>query len=124
MLLPGTSAGRMNVQLVDTDLLRQHCYVDGQWVTADDGAAIDVNNPATNEQLASVPKLGAKETRSAIEAAARAFQSWRRTTAKQRAHVMRRLHDLMLHHQDDLARLMTAEQGKPLAEAKGEIGSA
>ena len=112
------------MELKDGDLLRQRCYIDGQWVEADDGATIDVNNPASDKIIASVPRAGAAETRRAIEAAEQAFVSWRKTTAKQRAGLMRRLHDLMLEHQDDLARLMTAEQGKPLAEAKGEIGYA
>ncbi|KAF1023499.1 MAG: Glutarate-semialdehyde dehydrogenase DavD [Paracidovorax wautersii] len=102
-------------------LLRQQAYLDGQWVDADDGATLAVTNPATGQTIAHVPLLGAAETRRAIEAARRAWPAWRQLTAKARAAVLRRWHDLMLAHADDLAALMTAEQGKPLAEARGEI---
>ena len=109
------------MQLKDASLFRQKCYIDGAWVEARDGAVIKVNNPATNEILGTVPRMGTEETRAAIEAAERALPAWRAKTAKERAKVMRKWADLMLENQDDLAVLMTEEQGKPLAESKGEI---
>ncbi len=107
--------------LADPSLFRQHCYIDGEWCDADDGATVAVTNPATNEVLGTVPKMGAAETRRAIEAANAAFAGWRKLTAKQRSVILRTWHDLMLANQDDLAIIMTAEQGKPLAEAQGEV---
>jgi len=107
--------------LADPLLFRQQCYVDGQWMDADDGRTVDVTNPATGNTLGSVPRMGAGETRRAIEAARRAWPAWRARTARERARVLRTWFDLMLTHQEDLARLLTAEQGKPLAEARGEI---
>jgi succinate-semialdehyde dehydrogenase/glutarate-semialdehyde dehydrogenase len=112
------------MQLKDQNLLRTRCYIDGRWSDADDGGTIDVMNPATGRKLGTVPRAGAVETRRAIAAAARAFPTWAAKTAKERAHILRRWYELMLAHQDDLAMLMTAEQGKPLAEAKGEIAYA
>ncbi|MGO8866723.1 MAG: NADP-dependent succinate-semialdehyde dehydrogenase [Alphaproteobacteria bacterium] len=109
------------MQLKDKSLFRQKCYIDGAWIDADGGAVIKVNNPATNEILGTVPRMGTDETRRAIEAAERALPAWRAKTAKERAKVMRKWADLMLENQEDLAQLMTAEQGKPLAESKGEI---
>ena len=105
-------------------LLRQQAYVNGRWTDAHDGATFAVTNPATGETIARVPLMGAGETRRAIEAAAQAWPAWRSKTAKERAAILRRWHDLMLAHADDLAAIMTAEQGKPLAEAKGEIAYA
>jgi succinate-semialdehyde dehydrogenase/glutarate-semialdehyde dehydrogenase len=105
-------------------LLRELCFIDGGWVPADDGGTIPVNNPASAQKLGVIPKMGAAETRRAIEAAARALPAWSARTAKDRALVLRRWFDLLLVHQDDLAMLMTAEQGKPLAESKGEIAYA
>ncbi|MEZ5101127.1 MAG: NAD-dependent succinate-semialdehyde dehydrogenase [Thermoleophilia bacterium] len=110
--------------LRDGALFRTQAYVDGAWVDADSGATFDVTNPATGAVIASVPRLGAAETRRAIEAAQRAFPAWRDLLAKDRARILRRFADLMLEHQDDLAILMTSEQGKPLAEARGEIAYA
>jgi succinate-semialdehyde dehydrogenase/glutarate-semialdehyde dehydrogenase len=110
------------VSLQDPKLFRQACYINGVWIEGRDG--IDVDNPATGEVVGSVPRLGRAETRQAIDAASRAFPAWRRKTAKERAAVMRRWFDLMLANQDDLARLMTTEQGKPLAESKGEVAYA
>jgi succinate-semialdehyde dehydrogenase / glutarate-semialdehyde dehydrogenase len=107
--------------LKDPSLLRQQCYINGKWVDADSGKAIDVTNPATGEVLGTVPNLGAAETRRAIEAANAAWPAWRKKTAKERANILRKWFNLMMENQDDLATLMTAEQGKPLAEAKGEI---
>jgi len=107
--------------LKDTALFRQACYVDGQWITAQNGASITVDNPATGDAIGSVPKLGADETRAAVAAADRALPGWRAKTAKERAIALRRWYDLMVEHQDDLARLMTIEQGKPLTESRGEV---
>src|SRR5262245_975717 len=112
------------IPLTDERLFRQASYIDGGWVEAAGRAAIDVDNPATGETIGSVPKLGRAETRAAIEAAARAFPEWRRKTAKERAIVLRRWFDLMMANQEDLAQLMTAEQGKPLAESRGEVAYA
>jgi succinate-semialdehyde dehydrogenase/glutarate-semialdehyde dehydrogenase len=112
------------VTLSDAGLVRQACYIDGAWVSAASGATIEVDNPATGEVIATVPRMGAAETRGAIEAASGAFASWKKTTAKARAVVLRRWFELMMQHQDDLATLMTLEQGKPLAESRGEVGYA
>ena len=109
------------VSLKDSKLFRQSCYIDGAWVNARSSATINVDNPATGEIIGTVPKCGAAETRTAIEAADRALPAWRRKTAKERAAVVRRWYELMLEHQEDLARLMTIEQGKPLTESKGEV---
>jgi succinate-semialdehyde dehydrogenase/glutarate-semialdehyde dehydrogenase len=105
----------------DGRLFREACYVDGAWISVGAAGAIDVDNPASGEKLGSVPRLGRTETRAAIEAAARAFPAWRRKTAKERAIVMRRWFDLMIASQEDLAQLMTAEQGKPIAESRREV---
>ncbi len=110
--------------LSDPALLRQQCYVDGRWVDADEGGKNEVHNPATGKLLATVPRMGAAETRRAIEAAKRAFPAWAATPAKVRGKMLKKLADLMLANAEDLGRLMTAEQGKPLAEAKGEVGYA
>jgi succinate-semialdehyde dehydrogenase / glutarate-semialdehyde dehydrogenase len=112
------------LELTDQKLFRQACYLDGAWITAPSGAAIEVDNPATGDIVGTVPKLGRAETRRAIEAAARALPAWRALTAKARAVILRKWFDLMLQHQDDLARLMTTEQGKPLAESRGEVAYA
>jgi succinate-semialdehyde dehydrogenase/glutarate-semialdehyde dehydrogenase len=114
----------MSLNLKDPSLLRQQCYVDGAWIDADAGGTVDVTNPATGELIGTVPKLGEAETRRAIEAAGAAFPAWAAKTAKERATILRRWNDLMLLNVDDLAVLMTAEQGKPLAEAKGEVAYA
>lgn len=121
MATTSTSTG---VSLKDAALFRQACYVDGAWTQADSGASIKVDNPATGEVVGTVPRFGAAETRAAIEAADRALPAWRRKTAKERAAVLRKWFDLMMEHQEDLARLMTIEQGKPLAESKGEVAYA
>ena len=107
--------------LADPDLLRQAMLIDGTWLQADSGETLEVRNPATGELVARVPNGGAAETRRAIAAAERAMKSWRTTLAKERSQVLRRLYELMHAHIDDLALIMTAEQGKPLAEARGEI---
>jgi succinate-semialdehyde dehydrogenase/glutarate-semialdehyde dehydrogenase len=111
-------------QLLDASLLRQSAYIDGKWCGADDGGSIPVTNPANGEQLGTVPRMGAAETRRAILAAEAAWPAWRARTAQQRCALIRRWFELMLEHQEDLAVLMTAEQGKPLAEARGEIAYA
>jgi succinate-semialdehyde dehydrogenase/glutarate-semialdehyde dehydrogenase len=112
------------LQLSDPRLLRQQCYVAGQWMDADARATLDVKNPATGAKLGTVPRLGAAETRRAIEAAKAAFPAWAAKPAKERAKLLRAWAALMHANVDDLARLMTAEQGKPLAEAKGEVAYA
>jgi succinate-semialdehyde dehydrogenase/glutarate-semialdehyde dehydrogenase len=114
----------MTLTLKDPTLFRQQCYVDGAWVDARSGGKIEVTNPATGEVLGTVPSMDAAETRRAIEAASAAFPAWAARTAKDRAALLRRWHDLMLANAEDLGILMTAEQGKPLAEAKGEIAYA
>lgn len=112
------------MQLNDLTLFRQQAFINGEWRDALSSDVITVTNPANGEVLGSVPKMGAEETRDAIQAAHRALPAWRQLTAKERAAILRRWFDLMMANQDDLARLMTLEQGKPLAEAKGEIGYA
>jgi succinate-semialdehyde dehydrogenase/glutarate-semialdehyde dehydrogenase len=102
--------------------MRQANLIGGEWVQADSGKTLDVTNPATTLKIGTVPKSGKAETRRAIEAAEKAFQSWRKTTANERSKLLRKLHDLILENQDALAELLTMEQGKSLAEAKGEVG--
>ena len=108
----------------DSSLLRQQCYVDGQWIGADDGGSMPVVDPATGALVGSVPVFHAAETKRAIDAANRALPPWRAKTAKERSAILRKWHDLMQVNAGDLARILTAEQGKPLAEAKGEIAIA
>ncbi|MCC7329586.1 MAG: NAD-dependent succinate-semialdehyde dehydrogenase [Gammaproteobacteria bacterium] len=112
------------MRLSDPQLLRQHCYVDGRWAGAASGATLEVRNPATGEAVGSVPAMGGADTRCAIGAAHAALPAWRARTAGERAAILKRLHALMLAHQDDLAVIMTTEQGKPLRESRGEIGYA
>ena len=109
------------MQLNDPTLLKTQCYVNGEWVG--DGVT-PVTNPANGEVIANVPSFGAEETRAAIDAAQAAFKPWAAKTAKERSTILRRWYELMMAHQDDLALIMTTEQGKPLAEAKGEIAYA
>src|SRR5881398_375456 len=111
-------------QLKDPRLFREACYIDGQWIQASSGQTLKVDNPATGEIIGTVPKLTGAETRQAIEAANRAFPAWSKKTAKERAAVLRRWFDLMMANQDDLARLITIEQGKPLSESQGEVAYA
>ncbi|AGW94176.1 NADP-dependent succinate-semialdehyde dehydrogenase [Cupriavidus sp. DF5525] len=110
------------LNLTDASLLRQQCYIDGRWI--DGERRIDVTNPATGERVGQVPQLGAEETRQAIEAANRAQPAWRARTAKERSALLRKWFELIMANQEDLARIMTAEQGKPIAEARGEIAYA
>lgn len=112
------------MQLKDAQLFRQQAFINGEWLDADSGQTINVTNPATGEVIGTVPKMGTAETRRAIEAADKALPAWRALTAKERSTKLRRWFELMIENQDDLARLMTTEQGKPLAEAKGEIAYA
>ena len=109
------------VFLQDPKLFRQQCYVDGHWLDARSGRAIDVVNPADGQTIGTVPAFSGAETRAAIEAANRAFPAWRAKTAKERAVILRKWYDLMMANQEDLAIIMTAEQGKPMAESRGEI---
>lgn len=110
--------------LKDASLLRNQCYSDGTWVDADNGTTFAVTNPVNGAVIAAVPNCGAAETRRTIDAAEAAFPAWRKKTAAERARVLMRWYELMLEHQDDLATIMTLEQGKPLAEARGEIAYA
>jgi succinate-semialdehyde dehydrogenase/glutarate-semialdehyde dehydrogenase len=112
------------MKLQDPRLFKEQCFIDGSWASADGGGTLPVHNPATAAALGTVPNMGTGETRRAIAAAAAALPPWAARTAKERAVLMRRWFDLMLANQDDLAVLMTAEQGKPLAESKGEIAYA
>ena len=117
--MAANSSTMTGVSLADPKLFRQSCYVDGAWVNARGGATINVDNPATGEIVGTVPKFGAVETRDAIEAANRAYPEWRKKTAKERAAVLRRWFELMIANTEDLAKLMTTEQGKPLVESRG-----
>ena len=107
------------LSLTDSSLLKDKCYVAGEWIGG--AETIDVTNPVDESVVGRVPKLGAVETRRAIEAARKAQKLWARKTAKERAGILRKWFNLMLENQEDLARIMTAEQGKPLAESRGEI---
>jgi len=109
------------VQLKDMSLFRQQCYIDGAWVDADDKATLPVHNPASGQLIGTVPKMAVAETRRAIEAANAAWPAWRAKTAKERAAILRKWFDLMMANQEDLAVMMTVEQGKPLTESRGEI---
>ncbi len=108
-------------RLKDMRLFREQCYIDGQWVDSDDGTMLAVPNPATGEQIGTVPKMGIAETKLAIDAANAAWPAWRAKTAKERSVILRKWFNLMMENQEDLAILMTCEQGKPLAESRGEI---
>ena len=117
--MPATATASLLSRLQDPSLLRTQALINGQWVDSAD--QVEVRDPASGELLASVPRLGAADTELAIEAAAGAWNAWRSQTARQRSNVLRRWYELLLQHADDLARIMTAEQGKPLAEARGEV---
>lgn len=110
-----------NIMLADPELFRNQNYIAGEWVTADNGAVVEVRNPSTGQVIGTVPAMGKDETQRAIESAQAALPLWRKMPAKERGAIIRRIGELMLVHRDDLAAIMTAEQGKPLAEAKGEI---
>ncbi|MAM67496.1 MAG: succinate-semialdehyde dehydrogenase I [Rhodospirillaceae bacterium] len=110
-----------SLDLQDPKLFREACYINGEWQGAGSNETIDVTNPASGEVLGTVPKMGADETRAAIEGANAAYPAWRAKTAKERATILRKWFDLMMENQEDLAKMMTAEQGKPMKESMGEI---
>ncbi len=112
------------MKLTDPTLFHQQCFIQGLWVDADQGATMQINNPASGAVLGTVPAMGIIETKRAIAAANKAWPEWRRKTAGERSQILRRWRDLMFEHQEDLALLLTAEQGKPLIEARGEIAYA
>ncbi|HKR41504.1 MAG TPA: NADP-dependent succinate-semialdehyde dehydrogenase [Paraburkholderia sp.] len=112
------------MNLKDASLLQTSAFINGEWQGAEDGATFEVKNPATGAVIGTVPRMGAAETRRAIAAANAAWPAWRAKTAKERSSILRKWHDLMMENADDLALILTTEQGKPLAEAKGEIGYA
>nr|WP_320194175.1 NAD-dependent succinate-semialdehyde dehydrogenase [uncultured Desulfobacter sp.] len=112
------------LKLKNSDLLCSHCFIQDEWVNADSGKTVDVTNPATGEVLGTVPFCGADETQRAIDAANESLDGWRAKTAGERSAILRTWHDLLMENQEDLATIMTAEQGKPLAESKGEISYA
>jgi len=112
------------IKLKDSSLWKELCLIDGQWLPADSGQTTEIRNPANGDLLGTVPVMAAAETRRAIDAAHAAMPAWSKKTAGERARIMRRWFDLMLANVDDLAVIMTAEQGKPLAESKGEIAYA
>ena len=112
---------RSPIALKDPSLLRQQCYVDGKWIDADDGGSMPVVDPATGMPVGTAPVMHAAETRRAIDAANRALPAWRSKTARERSAILRKWQDLMLANVDDLALILTTEQGKPLSEAKGEV---
>ena len=109
------------MELNNKSLFKQKCFIGGKWINSIGGETVEVENPATQEKIGIVPKCYAKETKNAIESANNAFQDWKNKTAKERSIVLKKWHDLILENIDDLAHIMTVEQGKPLAEAKGEI---
>ena len=111
----------MSLQLSNPSLLQTQAYINGQWVDADDGATVAVTNPATGATIAEIARVGAAETRRAIEAAGQAMQDWKALPAKTRSQILRRWFELMMDNQEDLAIIMTAEQGKVLAESRGEV---
>lgn len=111
------------LMIKDPQLLRCQAFVDGEWVDADTGDALDVRNPATGDIVGTIPNMGAVEARRAVEAASAAFQTWRNVLAKDRGLLLRKWFDLIIENADDLAAILTAEQGKPLAEAKSEVVS-
>ncbi|WP_303979441.1 NADP-dependent succinate-semialdehyde dehydrogenase [Dongia mobilis] len=121
MTQAAVKAQKFTLPIKDQGLFRQQCYINGQWVDADSGKTVEVTNPATNEVIGTIPNMGAAETKRAIEAANAAWGAWRKKTAKERANLLRNWFNLMMAAQEDLAIILTAEQGKPLAEAKGEI---
>jgi succinate-semialdehyde dehydrogenase/glutarate-semialdehyde dehydrogenase len=120
-MAPDTLARSATLPLKDSALLKQQCYIDGRWADADSRATKDVVNPATGVRIGTVPVMGADETRRAIDAANKAWPAWRAKTAKERSAIMRKWAELQLAHAEDLALILTSEQGKPLAESKGEI---
>ena len=119
-----TSETVKSIGMKDASLFRQQVYINGKWSDADSGETNEITNPANGEVLGTVPNCGADEAKRAIEAANTAWPDWSSTTAKARAVILRSWYELMIENQEDLARLMTAEQGKPLTESRGEIAYA
>ena len=113
-----------SIGMRDTSLFRQQVYINGKWSDADNGEINEITNPSNGKVLGTVPNCGATEAKRAIEAANNAWPKWRSKTSKERALILRRWYELMMENQEDLARLMTAEQGKPLTESIGEIAYA
>jgi succinate-semialdehyde dehydrogenase/glutarate-semialdehyde dehydrogenase len=113
-----------NLKLSDPSLLKSQCYVNGQWIDALEKNVIEVRNPATHEVITTIPSMSGDIVQSAIDGASRAFGIWKKRTAEDRAKILKRWFELMVEHQEDLALIMTSEQGKPLAEARGEISYA
>jgi len=111
-------------KLKNPELFQEQCYINGQWLNANSGEVIEVTNPANGETIGTVPKMGAAETRSAIEAAEPAFNEWKTKTAKKRSTILRKWYELIMENQEDLATIMTSEQGKPLAESRSEVAGA
>ncbi len=109
------------MQLQDPSLFKTECYINGQWLKANGNKTVDVTNPATGEVIASVPQMGKEEAESAVAAAYAAQKDWAKKSAKERSIILRRWYDLMMENQEDLGKILTLEQGKPLPEAKGEI---
>ena len=109
------------MQLQDNTLFKTQCYIDGAWLNADNGATVDVTNPANGEVIGTVPQMGKAEADRAVAAAQAALPAWKAKSAKERSQILRKWFDLMMAHQEDLGKILTLEQGKPLAEAKGEI---
>ena len=112
------------MDIMNKDLLKNKSYVDGEWINADDGSSTEILNPATSESLGFVPNCGSVETIAAIEAARKAQSIWSKTDAKERSSVLKNLHRLMLENQEDLAKIITLEGGKPISESIGEIAYA
>jgi succinate-semialdehyde dehydrogenase / glutarate-semialdehyde dehydrogenase len=115
------SQATLKITLKDPSLLKTTAYISGNWTTSDDDSTLEVKNPATGELIAKIPRMGQQETRRAIEAANKSWPAWRKTTARERSKILRTWHNLMLENADDLALILTTEQGKSLAESKGEI---
>ena len=118
-MVASAKKGAKSIGMKDANLFRQQVYINGKWSDADSGEVTEITNPSTGEVLGTVPNCGAAEAKRAIEAANVAWPMWRSKTAKERAEIMRRWYELMMENLEDLARLMTAEQGKPLPESRG-----
>ena len=110
------------MKITESKFYRDKCYINGEWITSDSGETISVNNPATLEEIGTVPKCETAETKRAIEAANEAWPEWRAKSARQRSDILRKWFDLMIQNKEELAQMMTIEQGKPINESRGEIG--
>jgi succinate-semialdehyde dehydrogenase/glutarate-semialdehyde dehydrogenase len=118
------TASTQPIRLADSELLENRCLVGGEWIGASTGDSITICNPATGEPIGTVPSMGSEETRQAIETADAAWDEWRSQSGKHRANLLRTWFDLIMANQEDLAVLMTSEQGKPLTESRGEVAYA